>query len=93
MTGGLTKLCKEHIEDDAVSKTWCRKEENRMNGSIKKRGKGRWELTVDLRQDAAGKRIRKYSNVKGTNGEAQKKLRELLTSLDKGMPIDTSKSP
>ena len=62
-----------------------------MNGSIRKRSKNTWELTVEVGRDAGGKRKRKYLNVKGTKAQAQQKLRELLTSLDKGMPVDTSK--
>ena len=63
-----------------------------MNGSIRKRGEKSWELTIDLGKDSAGKRRRKFVNVKGTKAEAQKKLRELLTTLDKGMSVDTSKA-
>ena len=58
-----------------------------MNGSIRSKGKGTWELTIDMGRDAAGKRRRKFVNVKGTKAKAQQKLRELLTSLDKGMPV------
>ena len=61
-----------------------------MNGSIRSRGKGTWELTVDLGRDATGKRRRKFVNVKGTKSKAQQTLRALLTSLDKGMPMETS---
>ena len=62
-----------------------------MNGSIRQRGKGSWELTIDLGRDTDGKRQRKFVTAKGTKGQAQKKLRELLTSLDKGIPLDASK--
>ena len=62
-----------------------------MNGSIRKRGKNTWELTVEVGRDAGGKRLRKFTNVKGTKAQAEKKLRELLTSLDKGMPVSTDK--
>ena len=62
-----------------------------MNGSIRNRGKGTWELTVDLGRDSGGKRKRKFVNVKGTKTQAQQKLRELLTSLDKGIPIGSQK--
>ena len=41
-----------------------------MNGSIRSRGKGTWELTVDLGRDANGKRHRKFVNVKGTKSKA-----------------------
>ena len=63
-----------------------------MNGSIRQRSKGTWELTIDMGKDASGKRRRKFINVTGTKGAAQRKLRELLTSLDQGMPLDISKA-
>lgn len=62
-----------------------------MNGSIRKRSKGSWELTIDMGKDASGKRRRKFLAVKGTKTQAQQKLRELLTSLDRGIPVGTSK--
>ena len=62
-----------------------------MTGSIRRRGNGTWELTIDLGKDASGKRLRKFVNVKGTRARADQKLRELLTSLDKGIPIGASK--
>ena len=62
-----------------------------MNGSIRRRSKGSWELTIDLGHDAHGKRKRKFVSVKGTKKLAEQKLRELLTSLDKGKRIDTPK--
>ncbi len=37
-----------------------------MKGSIRRRSKGSWELTIDLGYDTAGKRKRKYVSVKGT---------------------------
>ncbi len=62
-----------------------------MNGSIRKRGEKSWELTIDLGRDPGGKRLRNFVNVKGTKAEAQQKLRVLLSSLDKGLPIGTQK--
>ena len=62
-----------------------------MNGSIRKRGKNSWELTIDLGHDADGKRRRKFVAVKGTKTEAQRKLRELLSLTDKGIPVATQK--
>ena len=62
-----------------------------MNGSIRHRSKGTWELTIDMGKDGNGKRRRKFLNFKGTKGAAQRKLRELLTSLDMGMALDTTK--
>ena len=63
-----------------------------MNGSIRRRSKDSWELTIDLGRDADGKRKRKFVSVKGTKKLAEQKLRELLTTLDKGMPLDISKA-
>jgi len=63
-----------------------------VNGSIRQRSKGTWELTIDMGKDGHGKRRRKFVNVKGTKGVAQQKLRELLSSLDKGIPLDNSKA-
>jgi integrase len=64
-----------------------------MNGSIRKRGERSWELTIDLGRDEKGKRLRKFVfvNVKGTKKLAQEKLRELLSSLDKGIPVQSNK--
>lgn len=62
-----------------------------MNGSIRKRGDA-WELTIDLGRHANGKRNRKFVTVKGSKAEAQRQLREFLSNLDKGTPINTSKT-
>ena len=62
-----------------------------MQGSIRKRGKGSWELTIDLGRDAQGKRRRKFVNVKGKKADAERRLRELMASLDRGLLPDTSK--
>ena len=58
-----------------------------MNGSIRKRSGSSWELTIDLGRDQDGKRRRKFVAVKGSKAEAQRKLREVLASLDKGLPL------
>ena len=63
-----------------------------MTGSIRRRGKNSWELTIDLGHDADGKRRRKFVAFKGSKADADKKLRELVTALDKGMSLDTSKA-
>lgn len=62
-----------------------------MNGSIRRRSKGSWELTIDLGQDADGKRKRKFVSVKGTKKLADEKLRELLRTLDKGVPLTVNR--
>lgn len=62
-----------------------------MNGSIRRRGKDSWELTIDLGFDAGGKRKRKFVTVRGKRADADRRLREVMAAHDKGLPLDTSK--
>jgi hypothetical protein len=62
-----------------------------LKGSVRSRSKGTWELTVDLGTDANGKRRRKFVSVKGTKANAYRELRNLLGSLDKGLPLDSGR--
>ncbi len=56
-----------------------------MKGSIRQRSKGSWEVCVDIGRDpATGKRLRHFESVKGTKKDAQKRLHELLFSVDQG---------
>ncbi len=60
-----------------------------MKGSIRRRSRTSWEITIDLGKDADGQRHRKFVNVKGRKADAERQVRELLTSIDKGLPLDT----
>ena len=62
-----------------------------MNGSIRRRGGNSWELTIEVDRGADGRRRRKFVNVKGKKADAERKLRELLGAMDKGIPISTEK--
>jgi hypothetical protein len=62
-----------------------------MKGSIRQRSPGSWELTVDLGRDALGQRQRRFLTVRGTKAQAQRKLRELLSTLDKGLALPGGK--
>ncbi|MDP6302415.1 MAG: hypothetical protein QF717_14060, partial [SAR202 cluster bacterium] len=62
-----------------------------MKGSIRKRSKNSWELNIFLGRDAQGKRLSKIVNVKGRKSDSERHMRELLASLDKGLPINTGK--
>lgn len=62
-----------------------------MNGSIRRRSKNSWELTIDLGRDASGRRRRKFVAVKGKRSDADRILREMLAAADRGAPLDTSK--
>ena len=62
-----------------------------MKGSIRRRTKNSWELTLDLGRDAQGRRQRKFVAVKGSKSDAARHLRELLGSLDRGLLVNTVK--
>ena len=62
-----------------------------MKGSSRRRSKDSWELTIDLGRDAQGKRLRKFMNVRGTKSTADRRLREVLSRLDKGIPLAQEK--
>ncbi len=62
-----------------------------MEGHIRKRGKDSWELAIQLNYGANGKRNRKYVTVRGSRKEAERQLREILSSMDKGVSVSTSK--
>lgn len=56
-----------------------------MRGSIIKRGKSSWRLQIYTGKDATGKPIRHVETIRGRKCDAEKHLRELLTTLDKGI--------
>ena len=62
-----------------------------MRGSIRRRGKDSWGLTIDLGRDPQDRRLRKFVSVRGKRADADRMLRELVASLDKGLPIHTEK--
>ena len=62
-----------------------------MKGSLRQRSPGSWELTIDTGRDALGKRQRRFFTARGTKAQAQRKLRELLTSLDQGIALPAEK--
>ena len=62
-----------------------------MKGSLRQRSPGSWELTIDTGRDALGKRQRRFVTVQGTKAQAQRRLREFLTTLDQGIALPTEK--
>ncbi len=58
-----------------------------MNGSLRQRSPGSWELTIDTGRGALGRRERRYVTVRGTKAQAQRKLREFLSAVDKGIGL------
>jgi integrase len=56
-----------------------------MKGSIRQRSKGSWEITIDIGRDpATGKRLRHFQSIQGTKKDAQRRLHELLLSVEQG---------
>ena len=56
-----------------------------MNGTIRQRSPGSWELQIFLGRDSNGKRLRRTETVHGKKADAERRLRELLTNLDHGI--------
>jgi len=62
-----------------------------MSGHIRRRGKESWELKFDIaRDEATGKRITRYANIKGSRQDAKFKLAELIASVGRGSYVDRS---
>ena len=62
-----------------------------MKGSIRQRSAGTWELTVDQGRDGLGRRQRRFVTVRGTKAQAQRRLRELLSTIDRGLDLPPDK--
>lgn len=63
-----------------------------MSSPIRRRGKGTWEVTVELGADPeTGKRRRLTRNVKGTRRDAERYQASILHSLDTGSYIEPNK--
>lgn len=58
-----------------------------MRGSIRQRGKDSWQIQVYTGKGPDGKPKRHMETVRGRKGDAQKRLTELLASLDKGVYV------
>ncbi|MFA5374471.1 MAG: site-specific integrase [Dehalococcoidia bacterium] len=59
-----------------------------MNGNIRKRGNG-WQITIWAGKKPDGTPLRYYETIKGSKTDAQIRRRELLSGMDKGIPIPT----
>ena len=56
-----------------------------MRGSIRSKGKNSWQLQIYTGLGSDGKPRRHFETVRGRKGDAQRRLTELLSSLDKGV--------
>ena len=59
-----------------------------MRGHIRQRSKGSWAIVIDLPKDPqTGKRRQQWRSVRGSKRDAERALRELLYSLERGVCI------
>ena len=56
-----------------------------MRGSIRQKSKGSWQIQIYTGIGPDGKHRRHFETVRGRKGDAQRRLTELLASLDKGV--------
>lgn len=63
-----------------------------MGGYVRRRGRGSWEVTVDLGRDpATGRRRRRFLSTRGTKRDAERALAEALHQRDTGIDISPGK--
>jgi integrase len=60
-------------------------------GHIRQRSPGSWELRYELPRGADGKRRTRTETVRGAKRDAQRRLRELMASVDRGVAVDPGK--
>jgi len=63
----------------------------RTRGSIRQRGRDSWQIQIYTGKGQDGKPLRHLETVKGRKGDAQRRLTELLASLDKGVYVPPGK--
>jgi len=56
-----------------------------MRGNIRQKSKGSWQIQVYTGNGPDGKPRRHFETIRGRKSDAQRRLTELLTSLDKGV--------
>jgi len=56
-----------------------------MRGSVRQKSKNSWQLQIYTGIGPDGKRRRHFETIRGRKGDAQRRLTELLASLDKGI--------
>lgn len=55
-----------------------------MEGRIRQRTPGTWQVSIDLPRSPTGRRRTRAETIPGTKAQARRKLREMLTARDKG---------
>ncbi len=63
-----------------------------MKGHIRERSPGRWAIILEVRDDATGKRKRRWHAFKGTKRQAQDECARLITELNNGTALEPNKA-
>lgn len=63
-----------------------------MKGHIRERSPGRWAIILEVRDDATGKRKRRWHSFQGTKRKAQDECARLITELKNGNALEPNKS-
>jgi len=58
-----------------------------VRGYIRRKGQHSWQITLDVGTDPDGRRRRVYETVRGGKKDAQRRLHELVVSIEKGVYI------
>lgn len=61
-----------------------------MRGSLKERSPGHWAIVLDVRDQATGKRKRKWHSFVGTKREAQVERSRLVAELSRGDHVEAT---
>ncbi len=56
-----------------------------MRGHIRRKGQRSWQITLDIGNGPDGRRRRVYETVRGGKKDAQRRVHELIVSLEKGV--------
>jgi integrase len=62
-----------------------------MKGHIRERSPGHWGIVIDVRDQATGKRKRRWHSFQGTKREAQVQCAKLIAELQNGNAVDPSR--
>src|ERR1700694_130518 len=63
-----------------------------MKGHIRERSPGRWAIILEVRDEATGKRKRRWHSFKGSKKEAGVERARLITELKSGKALAPSKT-
>jgi integrase len=63
-----------------------------MKGHLKERSPGRWAIVLEVRDEATGKRKRRWHSFTGTKRQAQDECARLITDLKNGNALEPNKT-